>query len=122
MKFGQVLSVLESALPEDVRGAVPGAPDPAAGLRAPDADPDGARGDRARAGAGLARQLVKLDGGPTAAASIGQVHRGTWHDGREVAVKVQYPGAGDALLGDLKQLARLARACPRCCPGWTSSR
>ena len=36
-------------------------------------------------------QLVWLDGGPTAAASIGQVHKGRWADGRDVAVKVQYP-------------------------------
>jgi predicted unusual protein kinase regulating ubiquinone biosynthesis (AarF/ABC1/UbiB family) len=37
------------------------------------------------------------------------VHRAIWHDGREVAVKLQYPGAGNALLSDLNQLARLAR-------------
>ena len=54
-------------------------------------------------------QLVWLDGGPTAAASIGQVHKGRWHDGRDVAVKVQYPGAGEALMSDLRQLARVAR-------------
>ena len=44
MKFGQALSVLESALPEEVAGALPRAPDRAAGLRAPDADRDRARG------------------------------------------------------------------------------
>src|SRR6476619_68600 len=52
-----------------------------------------------------------------AAASIGQVHRGRWHDGREVAVKVQYPGAGAALLGDLRQLARVARGVAPVFPG-----
>jgi len=62
-------------------------------------------------------QLVWLDGGPTAAASIGQVHKGRWHDGREVAVKVQYPGAGEALLGDLRQLARIARGIAPVFPG-----
>jgi predicted unusual protein kinase regulating ubiquinone biosynthesis (AarF/ABC1/UbiB family) len=36
-----------------------------------------------------------------AAASIGQVHRGVLHDGREVAVKVQYPEIADALAADL---------------------
>ncbi len=38
---------------------------------------------------------------PVAAASIGQVHRAVLRDGREVAVKVQYPGIGDALESDL---------------------
>ena len=61
--------------------------------------------------------LVWLDGGPTAAASIGQVHRGRWRDGREVAVKVQYPGAGEALNSDLRQLARLARTIGPLVPG-----
>jgi predicted unusual protein kinase regulating ubiquinone biosynthesis (AarF/ABC1/UbiB family) len=53
-------------------------------------------------------RFQELDDSPAAAASIGQVHRGTWRDGRAVAVKVQYPGAGDALLADLTQLSRLA--------------
>ena len=35
-----------------------------------------------------------------AAASIGQVHRATLHDGTRVAVKVQYPGIADALESD----------------------
>lgn len=45
---------------------------------------------------------------PAAAASIGQVHRATWHDGTPVAVKVQYPGAAQALTADLRQLDRFA--------------
>jgi predicted unusual protein kinase regulating ubiquinone biosynthesis (AarF/ABC1/UbiB family) len=45
---------------------------------------------------------------PTAAASIGQVHRAVWSDGRPVAVKIQYPGARQALLSDLRQLRRMA--------------
>jgi predicted unusual protein kinase regulating ubiquinone biosynthesis (AarF/ABC1/UbiB family) len=53
--------------------------------------------------------FAHFDDKPAAAASIGQVHRARWHDGRDVAVKIQYPGAGKALLGDLKQLGRLAR-------------
>ena len=61
--------------------------------------------------------LVWLDGGPTAAASIGQVHRGRWHDGREVAVKVQYPGAGEALRSDLRTIARLSRTVAPLVPG-----
>ncbi|HZI96387.1 MAG TPA: AarF/ABC1/UbiB kinase family protein [Actinomycetales bacterium] len=45
--------------------------------------------------------LPQLDLAPTAAASIGQVHAGRWHDGRAVAVKVQYPGVAAALRSDL---------------------
>src|SRR5205823_9257804 len=55
------------------------------------------------------RRFRSFDDAPAAAASIGQVHRAIWRDGREVAVKIQYPGAGPALLSDLNQLARIAR-------------
>ncbi|MGI8558187.1 MAG: ABC1 kinase family protein [Solirubrobacteraceae bacterium] len=41
---------------------------------------------------------------PIAAASIGQVHRATLHDGRDVAVKVQYPGIAEAIHSDLQNL------------------
>jgi predicted unusual protein kinase regulating ubiquinone biosynthesis (AarF/ABC1/UbiB family) len=64
-----------------------------------------------------ADRLVELDPMPAAAASIGQVHRGRWHDGREVAVKVQYPGAADALRSDLRQIGRLARGLGPIVPG-----
>ncbi|MGH8791384.1 MAG: ABC1 kinase family protein, partial [Stackebrandtia sp.] len=50
--------------------------------------------------------FAEFDDTPAAAASIGQVHRAVWSDGRDVAVKVQYPGAGQALVSDLKQLSR----------------
>ncbi|HEX4191060.1 MAG TPA: AarF/ABC1/UbiB kinase family protein, partial [Marmoricola sp.] len=63
-----------------------------------------------------ASRLTDLDPEPAAAASIGQVHRARW-DGRDVAVKVQYPGAGDALRNDLKQLARVARTLGPIFPG-----
>lgn len=42
-----------------------------------------------------------FDTEPVAAASIGQVHRATMHDGRQVAVKVQYPGVAEAIRHDL---------------------
>ena len=45
---------------------------------------------------------------PMAAASIGQVHRAVLHDGREVAVKIQYPGAAEAIRDDLANTELLA--------------
>jgi predicted unusual protein kinase regulating ubiquinone biosynthesis (AarF/ABC1/UbiB family) len=117
MKFGQALSVLEAALPEEIaapyrehltqlQDAAP--PMPTQTVRDQLA---------AELGEDWKQQLTWLDGAPTASASIGQVHRGTWVDGRDVAVKVQYPGAGDALLGDLRQLARVARGIAPVFPG-----
>ncbi|KAJ3350341.1 putative aarF domain-containing protein kinase 4 [Allomyces javanicus] len=45
---------------------------------------------------------------PFAAASIGQVHRATLHDGTTVAVKVQYPGVADSIDSDLAHLRSIA--------------
>ena len=117
MKFGQALSVLEAALPEEVAG-----PYREQLTRLQDAAPpmptQTVRDQIESAlGPDWREQLVWLDGGPTAAASIGQVHKGRWHDGRDVAVKVQYPGAGDALMGDLRQIARLGRTIAPLVPG-----
>jgi predicted unusual protein kinase regulating ubiquinone biosynthesis (AarF/ABC1/UbiB family) len=117
MKFGQAMSVLEAALPDELvapyrteltklQDSAP--PMPTQTVREQielDLGPD------------WAEDLVWLDGGPTAAASIGQVHQGRWRDGREVAVKVQYPGAGEALQSDLRQLGRLARTIGPLMPG-----
>jgi predicted unusual protein kinase regulating ubiquinone biosynthesis (AarF/ABC1/UbiB family) len=52
----------------------------------------------------LKQLFSTLDHKPYAAASIGQVHRGVLHDGREVVVKVQYPGIAASCDSDLKQL------------------
>lgn len=117
MKFGQALSVLESALPEEMtepyREQLTKLQD-----SAPPMPTQTVRDALERElGADWKQQLVWLDGGPSAAASIGQVHQGRWHDGREVAVKVQYPGAGDALRADLRQLARLTRTIAPLVPG-----
>ena len=46
--------------------------------------------------------FAEFDWEPLAAASIGQVHAARLHDGREVAVKIQYPGVADAIRADLK--------------------
>ena len=71
--------------------------------------------------AALARRVVEDDLGrpisavfasfsdePIAAASIGQVHRAVLHDGRDVAVKIQYPGVAQAIRDDLSNTELLA--------------
>jgi predicted unusual protein kinase regulating ubiquinone biosynthesis (AarF/ABC1/UbiB family) len=108
MKLGQALSVFEAALPEEFAR-----PYRAALTRLQEAAPPlPARSVHAVLAAELGprwrQRFRELDDTPAAAASIGQVHRGVWKDGREVAVKIQYPGAGDALVADLTQLSRLA--------------
>ena len=117
MKFGQALSVFEAALPEEVAGPYRAAltklqeaapPMPAASVHAVLA---------ASLGPDWRGLFRDFDEKPAAAASIGQVHRAVWHDGREVAVKVQYPGAGQALLSDLTQLGRVARLIGPMVPG-----
>ena len=61
--------------------------------------------------------FAEFDDQPAAAASIGQVHRAVWSDGRQVAVKIQYPGAGRALISDVNQLSRFARLFGALMPG-----
>ncbi|MGW2931870.1 ABC1 kinase family protein [Streptomyces sp. NPDC001156] len=117
MKFGQALSVFESALPEEVAG-----PYRAALTKLQEAAPPmPTRTVHAvleeRLGEDWHELFLEFEDKPAAAASIGQVHRAVWHDGREVAVKVQYPGAGDALLSDLTQLSRFARLLGPLIPG-----
>ncbi|MES4889839.1 AarF/ABC1/UbiB kinase family protein [Streptomyces sp. NPDC096012] len=117
MKFGQALSVFESALPEEVAG-----PYRAALTKLQEAAPPmPTRTVHAvlteRLGPDWRDLFEEFEDKPAAAASIGQVHRAVWHDGREVAVKVQYPGAGEALLSDLGQLSRFARLLGPLIPG-----
>lgn len=52
--------------------------------------------------------FAHFDDVPIAAASIGQVHRATLHDGRDVAVKIQYPGVREAIRDDLANTELLA--------------
>ncbi len=52
--------------------------------------------------------FAEFDWQPLVAASIGQVHAARLHDGREVAVKIQYPGVSEAIQADLKNAELLA--------------
>ena len=117
MKLGQQLSIFEAAVPEEVAGpyrealvklqeAAP--PMPVRTVHAVLAQQLGGR---------WRERFRHFDDAPAAAASIGQVHRATWRDGRDVAVKIQYPGAGTALMADLNQLARFARLFAALFPG-----
>lgn len=117
MKFGQALSVFEAALPEEVA-----APYRAALTKLQEAAPPmpSATVHKVLAeelGPGWRTLFQHFDDRPAAAASIGQVHRAVWRDGTVVAVKVQYPGAGPALMSDLNQLGRLARLFGAVVPG-----
>ncbi len=117
MKMGQALSILESALPEELaapyRQQLTRLQDSAPPMSATTVHHVLAK----ELGTAWRRKLVEFDDNPAAAASIGQVHRGRWADGREVAIKVQYPGAGEALMSDLRQLSRVARTVGGMVPG-----
>ncbi|MGH3392318.1 MAG: ABC1 kinase family protein [Actinomadura sp.] len=117
MKLGQMLSIFEAALPPEIAG-----PYRATLTRLQEAAPP----LPARAvhkvleeglGADWRDRFTEFDDRPAAAASIGQVHKAVWKDGRTVAVKVQYPGAGKALIGDFNQLSRLGRLFSVMMPG-----
>jgi len=103
MKLGQMMSFIGDGLPPEAQAALAQlqaeAPPMAPGLAAEVV--------RAELGADPAVLFRRWDEVPVAAASIGQVHRATMPDGREVAVKVQYPGIEDAIGSDLADGARL---------------
>jgi predicted unusual protein kinase regulating ubiquinone biosynthesis (AarF/ABC1/UbiB family) len=61
--------------------------------------------------------LASIDSEPAAAASIGQVYRAQTTDGKEVAVKVQYPGIGEAVESDMRNVRMLAPLLRRLMPG-----
>jgi predicted unusual protein kinase regulating ubiquinone biosynthesis (AarF/ABC1/UbiB family) len=120
MKFGQAMSIFEAALPDELA-----APYREHLTRLQDSAPPMPTMTvrtilERELGADWKDHLADLDPVPAAAASIGQVHRARWRDGgeaREVAVKIQYPGAAEALTSDLRQLARVARGLGPLVPG-----
>ena len=117
MKVGQALSVLEAAIPEEFgepyREALTKLQKDAPPLSAEKVHRvlDGQLGTKWRA------RFTSFDDEPVASASIGQVHKGVWSDGREVAVKIQYPGADEALRADLKTMRRMTTVLRQLAPG-----
>ncbi|HEY9241556.1 MAG TPA: AarF/ABC1/UbiB kinase family protein [Streptosporangiaceae bacterium] len=109
MKLGQALSIFEAALPPEIAG-----PYRATLTKLQESAPplpartvhEVLAGDL---GPGWRDTFREFEDQPKAAASIGQVHRAIWRDGRQVAVKIQYPGAGRALLSDFNQISRAGR-------------
>ena len=117
MKVGQALSVMEAAIPEQYgkpyREALTklqreAPPLPAAKVH---------RVLDAQLGTKWRERFASFDDTPVASASIGQVHKAVWSDGREVAVKIQYPGADEALRADLKTMQRMVSVLRQLSPG-----
>ena len=117
LKLGQALSIFEAALPPELAG-----PYRATLTRLQESAPPLPASTVHRVlaadlGADWRDRFAEFDDHPAAAASIGQVHRATWQDGRTVAVKIQYPGAGKALISDFAQLSRVGRLFSVLMPG-----
>src|ERR1700741_3844179 len=117
MKVGQALSVMEAAIPEEYSGPYR----EALTKRQKDAPPLPAnkvhRVLDAQLGTKWRGRFSSFDDTPVAAASIGQVHKAVWSDGRDVAVKIQYPGADEALRADLKTMQRMVGVVKQLAPG-----
>ncbi|HEV7808569.1 MAG TPA: AarF/ABC1/UbiB kinase family protein [Solirubrobacteraceae bacterium] len=118
MKLGQVMSFLDVGLvPEEYREEFQAK---LAELR--DAAPKVSFKDMRKVVEGEYGERVEdvfqtFDPVPIAAASIGQVYRAKLHDGRDVAVKVQYPGVAQAVRSDMKNLGMILRLMKRVAPG-----
>ena len=117
MKVGQALSVMEAAIPEQYgkpyREALTKLQREAPPLPAPKVH----RVLDAQLGTKWRERFSSFEDKPVASASIGQVHRAVWSDGRDVAVKIQYPGADEALRADLKTMQRMVKVLKQLSPG-----
>jgi ubiquinone biosynthesis protein len=108
VKFGQLLSMRPDILPPDIIAELRSLQDDVA----PFPYEQAAAVIEAELGQPVERLFLDFDPVPLAAASIGQVHRATLPNGRDVVVKVQRPGAPRQIEADLNlmyQGARIAR-------------
>jgi len=105
MKVGQMLSLHEGMLPPEVAEVLRGLQKEAPRVPAEVMEYE-VRGSLEN----FDELFEELDFEAFAAASIGQVHRGRLRDGREVAVKIQYPLIDEIVKADLKNLKALLRA------------
>ncbi|MGI5127730.1 ABC1 kinase family protein [Pseudonocardia sp. CA-107938] len=122
MKFGQALSVFEAAVPEEFAEPFRESLVKLQSAAPPMRFSEVSRMLAEQFGRGWAARFTAFDETPAAAASIGQVHRAVWKGrggapDRDVAVKVQYPGADEALRSDLRQLSRMSRLLQPLAPG-----
>ncbi len=107
MKFGQMMSMFEAMLPEDLAGPFRDRLRQLQDSAPPMPSSKAQAVLRAELGTDWRSHFAEIDLRPAAAASIGQVHRGRLTDGTEVAIKIQYPGADAAIASDLRQIRRL---------------
>ena len=102
MKVGQMLSLHEGLLPPEVSAVLS-----VLQKEAPSVSFDVMERELRRELDDFDELFESLEPEAFAAASIGQVHRGVLKDGREVAVKIQYPNADRMVKADLKNLKAL---------------
>lgn len=105
MKVGQIASQMQDLLPEEVADALKvlqksSPPMPFSVIK---------RQIRKELGDDPDKVFAHFEEKPFAAASIGQVHRATTHDGREVVLKVQYPAVKESIDSDMRHLKRILR-------------
>ncbi|MGE0323315.1 MAG: ABC1 kinase family protein [Polyangiaceae bacterium] len=104
MKIGQILSYMDGALPEEAQGA----------LRKLQAGTRSVRFEVMQAaieeslGGTLGDLFDSFESEPIASASVGQVYRARFQ-GRDVAVKVQYPGIRDTIHADFSRFEGFSR-------------
>jgi predicted unusual protein kinase regulating ubiquinone biosynthesis (AarF/ABC1/UbiB family) len=110
LKAGQVLSTVEALFPSDPsatwRETLTGLQEDNPAVPFADVEPVLVQ----ELGPHWPTLFASFDPDAVAAASIGQVHRATWADGQDVAVKIQYPGVREALVSDVRAISVLTRA------------